>query len=393
MELPKLDSIFNFHKIFPDEEHCRRYISMLRWNSWNPPCPKCGKTDRIGYLKTNNFFKCYYKDCKRQFTVLTGTIFQRSRVPIKKWFYMMAAMITFRFVGQKIASTIFLSETTAINLFRKIRMSLALENQIPVLKGEIQIDETYIGAKAIKDMRVSSERKAFRDFKKKGTKHYNVKKLKEKVVIEPGKTKEIFPCERNHTKYTNFKAVSKTNDVYNVTAMYDYKSWEDKTILGDKVAVLGMLQKNGPLLLVDCGPTKKKVSGNVMKPHILKHVHKDSIVITDKDLNFKYFQDYFVKHHTVIHKYREYKDKYNKGTNGIENVWKHLKRKIISFHMGISKKNVKPYLHEFVFFYNRSGWSLQDIFYDMINYAVKMPVEIPNYVNEDAFIEEIKQGA
>jgi transposase-like protein len=78
-----LDSDF-----FKDDTAAREHLEAIRWPN-GPVCPHCGGIDNIKRLEDSakhrtGLYKCY--DCKGQFTVTVGTLFERSRIPLHKWF-------------------------------------------------------------------------------------------------------------------------------------------------------------------------------------------------------------------------------------------------------------------------------------------------------------------
>lgn len=85
-------SSFEFFRIFPDQESARIYLEARRWaNGVNCPC--CDLPDRITVRK-DGFYRC--NQCKEDFTVRTGTIFERSHVLLHKWLYAMYLLATSR---------------------------------------------------------------------------------------------------------------------------------------------------------------------------------------------------------------------------------------------------------------------------------------------------------
>ena len=78
-----LDSEF-----FKSDEAAREHLEGLRWPH-GPVCPHCGAVENIKKLEESpkhrpGLYKCYV--CKGQFTVTVGTLFERSKVPLRKWF-------------------------------------------------------------------------------------------------------------------------------------------------------------------------------------------------------------------------------------------------------------------------------------------------------------------
>ena len=74
-------STFELFAMFPDQEAARAYLEGRLWPN-GPRCPVCGLGERITTRK-GGFYRC--NQCKEDFTVRTGTIFERSHVPLHKW--------------------------------------------------------------------------------------------------------------------------------------------------------------------------------------------------------------------------------------------------------------------------------------------------------------------
>ena len=74
---------------FSTDEKARAYLEAIRWPN-GPACPHCGGTEHIASITPNptakvraGLYEC--GDCKRQFTVTVGTVFESSKIPLKKW--------------------------------------------------------------------------------------------------------------------------------------------------------------------------------------------------------------------------------------------------------------------------------------------------------------------
>ena len=72
--------------IFKDETVAREYLEATRWPD-GPFCPHCGEAENVSALKGKShragLYQC--KSCRKQFTVTVGTLFERSKVPLRKW--------------------------------------------------------------------------------------------------------------------------------------------------------------------------------------------------------------------------------------------------------------------------------------------------------------------
>lgn len=144
-------STYQFIKMFPDEATARNYLEMKRWKGL-PTCPFCSAHERIQKRKLDGYYRCLA--CKKDFTVRTGTIFQRSHVPLDKWLFAMYLIVT----GRKGISSLQLSKELGITqksawfLMQRIRELCGRSNDDDddhngFLHGIIEADETYIGGK------------------------------------------------------------------------------------------------------------------------------------------------------------------------------------------------------------------------------------------------------
>lgn len=136
-------STFKLFKLFPDQESARRYLEGRIWAK-GVKCPTCSSTDRITTRK-GGYYRCNF--CKLDFTVRTGTIFERSHVPLHKWIYAMYLLVTSR----KGISSLQLSKEIGITQksawFALQRLREACGNDLTVLRGIIEVEETYVGGK------------------------------------------------------------------------------------------------------------------------------------------------------------------------------------------------------------------------------------------------------
>ena len=136
-------STFQLFKLFPDEPTARTYLEKRRWPS-GVICPDCEESARITQRK-DGFYRC--NACKTDFTVRTGTVFERSHIPLHKWLYAMYLLMTARkgISSLQLGKEIGVTQKSAWFLLHRIRE--ACGNDLTVLKGIVEIDETYVGGK------------------------------------------------------------------------------------------------------------------------------------------------------------------------------------------------------------------------------------------------------
>jgi len=136
-------STYQVFKMFPDEAAARAYLENRRWPN-GAICPDCGEASRITPRK-EGFYRC--NACKTDFTVRTGTIFERSHIPLHKWVYAMYLLMTARkgISSLQLGKEIGVTQKSAWFMLQRIRE--ACGNDPSVLSGIVEIDETYVGGK------------------------------------------------------------------------------------------------------------------------------------------------------------------------------------------------------------------------------------------------------
>lgn len=136
-------STFQLFEMFPDQESARKYLESRLWPK-GAKCPFCGETKRIHALK-GGFYRC--NACIKDFTMRTGTIFERSHIPLHKWLYAMYLLVTARkgISSLQLSKEIGITQKSAWFLLHRLRE--ACGDDLAELRGIIEIDETYIGGK------------------------------------------------------------------------------------------------------------------------------------------------------------------------------------------------------------------------------------------------------
>ena len=134
-------STFQLFEMFPDEASARQYLEDRLWPD-GPRCPGCKATERITTRK-GGFYRC--NACQLDFTVRTGTIFERSHVPLHKWVYSMYLLVTARkgISSMQLAKEIGITQKSAWFVLGRLRE--ACGGQFEKLRGMVEIDETFVG--------------------------------------------------------------------------------------------------------------------------------------------------------------------------------------------------------------------------------------------------------
>jgi transposase-like protein len=136
-------STLQLFAMFPDQDSARVYLESRLWPN-GATCPTCAGRERITTRK-GGFYRC--NQCKTDFTVRTGTIFERSHVPLHKWIHAMYLLVTSRkgISSMQLAKEIGITQKSAWFVLQRLRE--ACGNDPTVLQGIIEVDETYIGGK------------------------------------------------------------------------------------------------------------------------------------------------------------------------------------------------------------------------------------------------------
>ena len=139
-------SAFDLFQRFPDAESARVYLEERRWHG-TPACPLCGAFERITARrgKRRGYYRCH--DCAGEFTVRTGTIFERSHVPLHKWVYAMYLLVTARkgVSSPQLSKEIGVTQKTAWFMLGRLREACGEDGS--KLTGIVEVDEAFIGGR------------------------------------------------------------------------------------------------------------------------------------------------------------------------------------------------------------------------------------------------------
>lgn len=137
-------STYDLMKIIPDAESARLYLESRIWQD-GPVCSDC-KSERVTARSTRvGFYHC--NACNFDFTVRTGTVFERSKIPLDKWVYAMYLLVTARkgISSLQLAKEIGVTQKTAWFMLGRLREACGGDDEIDKLRGEVEIDECFVG--------------------------------------------------------------------------------------------------------------------------------------------------------------------------------------------------------------------------------------------------------
>src|SRR3990167_5507970 len=133
-------------ELFPDEDTCRYVLEKLRFPS-GVACTRCGSL-HIRRNYTRDVYDC--GSCGYQFTVISGTIFHDTHLPLRKWVVAVYLMTESRkgISANQMKRTLNVAYKTAWYLCHRIRVAMAEANP-RLLRGTVEVDETWIGGRQV----------------------------------------------------------------------------------------------------------------------------------------------------------------------------------------------------------------------------------------------------
>ena len=292
-----------FHQVmnWNDDEY-RVFLEKMRWPD-GPICPKCGEAKPYTITRksrTKNAVRSLYKcrACKRQFTATVGTIFEDSKIPLKKWLAAIFLVCSSKksISAHQLHRLLGIAYKSAWFMCHRIREATK-DKDFPKLTGIVEADETYIGGRTRRGHKVHHER--IQD------------------EIEMG----IRPKPARKPPYQ------------------------------DKTPVFGMIERDGTVRTMVVDDT----TGGTLRPIMTNMIDLNNArLITDGHPAYRRMKDYLP--HEVI----DHGIEYVRGdvhTQSIENYWSLLKRGVYGVFHHVGDGYLPMYLAEFEYRFNRRKMS------------------------------------
>ena len=143
-------SLVELNRMFPDDAAAAAWVEKIRWPD-GPYCPHCGSFS-VQHPVTHNTMTHRCRDCRKWFSVRTGTIMQSSKLGLQTWVIAVYLLNT-GLKGQasmKLHRDLGITQKSAWHLAHRIRE--AWDKNGGLFIGPVEVDETYIGGKR-KNMR------------------------------------------------------------------------------------------------------------------------------------------------------------------------------------------------------------------------------------------------
>ncbi len=144
ISLSKFKSYLDLTTYFATEEICAEHLATIRWNG-DLVCPyKECQHDNI-YKLGDGKYKC--GKCRRKYSVRVGTVFQDSKIPLRKWFAAIYLVTSHKsgISSIQLGKDIGVQQKTAWFLLHRIRHTFGIAEVEEKLKGICEADETFMG--------------------------------------------------------------------------------------------------------------------------------------------------------------------------------------------------------------------------------------------------------
>lgn len=294
IDFTRFNSIFELTDYFCNEERCKRAIRDSRWEKGDVICPYCGGHHCVE--RKDGRYRCNH--CKANFSVTVGTIFENTKISLRKWFIAMYLISCHKkgISSVQLATDIHVTQKTAWFILHKVRTLYKQEDV--VLSGVVECDEMYLGGRE--------------------TNKHNSKR----------------------TEKTQGRSTKTKTPIFGMTMVWDT---EDVDIETGEVN----MKRHTYEVAKKVADTKAAT----LIPIIEHFIAEGSTVVTDELAAYNSIDKSKYTHVFVRHGEREFTVG-SFSTNGIEGFWGHFKRVIFGTYHFVSKTYLERYIDEAVFRFN-----------------------------------------
>jgi transposase-like protein len=143
--IKQFDNLMQMMSAFPDEQSAVDHLTAIRWKH-GAFCPHCDST-KVYHFTDQRTHKC--GDCRKRFSIKVGTIFEDSKIELRKWFMAIWLLTAHKkgIASTQLAKDIGVTQKTAWFMAQRLRHAAQTPSFNRPLQGEIEVDETFIGGK------------------------------------------------------------------------------------------------------------------------------------------------------------------------------------------------------------------------------------------------------
>lgn len=143
--IAEFHSLCDLFEAIPDEQAAIDHFRALRWKD-GAYCPHCGSV-KVYHFSDNRTHKC--GDCRQRFSIKVGTIFEDTKIPLRKWFAAIWMLTSHKkgIASTTLAKDIKVTQKTAWFMLHRLRHAATTKSFNAPLQGTVEADETFIGGK------------------------------------------------------------------------------------------------------------------------------------------------------------------------------------------------------------------------------------------------------
>ena len=360
------------------EEHARRFLAHVRWGG-HPKCSHCNHQGPCSYDNRRKIFYC--GKCAKQFSVTTGTIFEKTQVPILKWFKAIFEIANGNISSVRLAKKIGVNQLTAWKMEQKIRQCLKEDLDNVILSNIVEADTSVITPNLDRDFSRRYYIKRQTRLARKDRDINEERKIQNQKTVERRRRKKLglpSPPSGRPKGVKDSKSRARRGEVpkRKRKQYYQYQKW-----------ILGIVERGGKVYLQILGQHSAEVKAKKIADIMKVRVAEGTKVVTDGGKEFIDVPVHFPNHEIIVHDpWIEYKKKDGtiatkqirqfvkdgRHTNTIESTWSHLKRLLWGNHIQITYGHANRYLYEFAFRRNNKELSDAEKFQFILKNALKM---------------------
>ena len=140
-----ITSLYQFFEVFPDEQSVVDHLRAIRWRD-GAYCPHCN-SKRVMHFSDKKTHKCH--DCRQRFSIKVGTIFEATKLPLRKWFAAIWLITSHKkgIASTQLAKDLQITQKTAWFVLHRLRYAAKTKSFSRPLSGAVELDETLFGGK------------------------------------------------------------------------------------------------------------------------------------------------------------------------------------------------------------------------------------------------------
>lgn len=286
---------------FQTEEAARQKIESVRWPSGRV-CPHCGVVGHSYATKKAGVYRCGEKECRKDFSVTTGTVMERSHIGLHKWlmaFYLLSSSKK-GISSHQLMRSLDVTYKSAWFLSHRVREAMRAGGLAPPMGGDggvVEVDEVYHG------------------------KQETPRRLSRGRIPQPTKKGRSGPA--------------------------------------GKRAIISLVERGGEVRSFHVANADKATVTKIVR----ENVSKEARVHTDESRIYDGMEMHVAAHETVMHSAKEYARGEGPDlvtTNSVEGFFGIFTRSMVGIYQHCAEKHLHRYLAEYDFRYNhrsRLGWS------------------------------------